>query len=239
METHNYKKFAKEYAELDIDGTYFLAYRDLPELIEKYVQGKKALDHGSGAGRSSRLLKSLGFETIGVDTSSDMVEQARLRNPEARYEVIESGKFPLEDKSVDLVLSSIVFMEFPTKEKMMETLTEMRRVLKDNGVVIIITDTPEAYSGDFVSFSFNFPDNKNLKSGDKARVVIKGTGIILYDYVWLDEDYREVFARTGFDLLESRKPTPKGDEPYQWHSETTLPPWVIYVLKKKIHNLNT
>ena len=65
--------FADDYAKLDFSNTYHLAFRDLPEIYSAYVKGTAALDFGCGAGRSTRFLQGLGFETIGVDTEADLL----------------------------------------------------------------------------------------------------------------------------------------------------------------------
>ena len=48
------KARAESYDRLEFPGTYYLAYRDLPAIISKHVQGKKAIDFGCGTGRSTR-----------------------------------------------------------------------------------------------------------------------------------------------------------------------------------------
>ncbi len=68
---------ASAYARLEFPGTYFLAYRDLPALIDEHAQGARALDFGCGSGRSTRFLKSLGFHAVGLDISEDMIRNAR------------------------------------------------------------------------------------------------------------------------------------------------------------------
>jgi trans-aconitate methyltransferase len=52
---------AAAYAKLDFPGTYYLAFRDLPELIHTHTSKGKAIDFGCGAGRSTRFLKSYGL----------------------------------------------------------------------------------------------------------------------------------------------------------------------------------
>ncbi len=42
---------AGAYATLEFANTYYLAYRDLPEIISEQVRGKRALDFGCGTGR--------------------------------------------------------------------------------------------------------------------------------------------------------------------------------------------
>jgi ubiquinone/menaquinone biosynthesis C-methylase UbiE len=231
VKTHNYERFAKAYAELGITDTFFLAYRDIPELLENYVTGKKALDYGCGGGRSTRVLKSLGFNAIGVDVSADMIREAKERDPQGNYQKI-TQKLPFPAESFDLVLSSIVLLETPSLEKMTKIVSEMKRVLKKKGAIIIITGTPEAYSCDAASFICDFPENKHLKSGDKAKGVLRGTDVVLYDYVWFDEDYRSVFRNAKLNVVDARKPLATGKEPYNWISEKEVAPWIIYTLRK-------
>jgi SAM-dependent methyltransferase len=79
---------ADSYAELGFPGTYYLAYRDLPEIIERHVHGRRALDFGCGTGRSTRFLRDLGFDVIGVDISENMLEIAKELDPEGDYRLV-------------------------------------------------------------------------------------------------------------------------------------------------------
>jgi predicted TPR repeat methyltransferase len=54
-----------------------LAYRDLPRIISEHVKGRKAIDFGCGAGRSTRFLRRIGFDVVGVDIAEDMIKKAR------------------------------------------------------------------------------------------------------------------------------------------------------------------
>lgn len=72
---------AEAYATLEFPGTYYLIYRDLPAIIAERVSGRKALDFGCGAGRSTRLLKKLGFDATGIDISSSMIHLAANADP--------------------------------------------------------------------------------------------------------------------------------------------------------------
>ena len=50
---------AQAYAKMEFPGTYYLAYRDLPDIILAHTKGKKAIDFGCGAGASTTQLMLL------------------------------------------------------------------------------------------------------------------------------------------------------------------------------------
>ena len=103
---------AKSYALAQFENTYYLGYRDVPLIIKKFVRGKKALDYGCGAGRSTLFLKNLGFEVKGVDISESMLSLAKEKDPEGVYEKIESGSLLDPDGSFDLIFSCFVFQRW-------------------------------------------------------------------------------------------------------------------------------
>ena len=82
---------AKAYAELEFPGTYYLAYRDLPSIVAEHVQGRMAIDFGCGAGRSTRFLRRLGFDVVGVDVAAHMLDRARERDPQGDYRLVPDG----------------------------------------------------------------------------------------------------------------------------------------------------
>jgi SAM-dependent methyltransferase len=67
---------ADAYSRLEFPGTYYLAFRDLPEIFRAHVRGRTALDFGCGTGRSTRFLRGLGFEPIGIDVAGPMLARA-------------------------------------------------------------------------------------------------------------------------------------------------------------------
>ena len=231
MKPHDYQKFAKTYAQLGIKDTYYLAYRDIPQLIKKHVKGKKALDFGCGGGRSTRFLKEFGLNVIGVDSSKDMINEAEQNDPEGKYIHIQNNKLPFEDSTFDLIVSCIVFIEIPSKEEMEQILNEMKRVMKDNGIILVVVHRDDIYEREWASFIWKQPQSE-LMSGQKVKVTIRGTNMELYDYHWTNQDYLNVFANAKLNLLETIKPVAKGDEPFKWASETKFPYWNIYVLTK-------
>jgi len=233
-------KRAEAYAKLEFPGTYYLAYRDLPEILLEHVKGRKAMDFGCGTGRSMRFLQKLGFNTIGVDIAEDMIRKAREIDPKGDYRLVEDGDLnQFEDNAYDLVLSVFTFDNIPTMEKKVKNLKEIARLLKSEGKMVNLVSSPEIYTHEWASFSTkDFPENKQAKSGDKVRIIV--TAIEdkrpVEDVIWTDEYYQETYKRSGLELVKTYKPLAKEDEPYKWVNETRIAPWVIYVLKKEQKN---
>jgi ubiquinone/menaquinone biosynthesis C-methylase UbiE len=229
-------KRAEAYARLEFPGTYYLAYRDLPEIILEHANGRKAMDFGCGAGRSTRFLQKLGFDVIGVDVSEEMVKKAREIDPKGDYRVVKEGDLSqFEDDSYDLVLSVFTFDNIPTMEKKVKNFKEIQRLLKDEGKMVNLVSSPEMYTHEWASFSTrDFPENKSAKSGDKVRIIITDVEDKrpVEDVVWNDEHYQETYQRAELELVRTYQPLVKENEPYQWVNETRIAPWVIYVLKK-------
>ncbi|HEV3364188.1 MAG TPA: methyltransferase domain-containing protein [Acidimicrobiia bacterium] len=226
---------AQAYATLEFPGTYYLAFRDLPALLAEHVRGRTALDFGCGAGRSTRFLRSLGFDTIGIDISPAMLDLARAADPDGRYVLVDDGDYrPLAPERFDLILSAFAFDNIPGAEHRADILRGLRRLLRPDGRIVLVDCTPEIYVNETASFTVrDFPENRTAKSGDEVRAVMNDVDDRrpVTDILWLHEDYLALFAAGDFDLVAHHSPVGRDDEPYDWITETTIPPWVIYILK--------
>jgi SAM-dependent methyltransferase len=228
------KARADAYAALAFPNTYYLAYRDLPAILRAHIQGTKALDFGCGAGRSTRFLRGLGFEVVGVDISEPMLERARERDPGGEYRLVADDALSgLAHGAYDLVLSAFTFDNVPTPEKKVTLFRSLKRLLKAGGCVVNLVSSPEIYVNEWASFSTkDFPENQEAQSGDKVRIVMLDVEDRrpVEDVLWTDRDYRETYDRAELTLIQTYRPLGRKDEPYPWVSETTTAPWVIYVL---------
>lgn len=230
--THDYAKYAADYAKLGFEGTYYLAFRDIPALLEKHARGPRALDYGCGSGRSTRFLKGLGYDTAGVDISEDMLRQARAEDDIGEYRHIQSAKMPYDDALFDVVFSSFVFIEVSNLAEITAILAEMKRVLKPDGVVAVVTSPVKGINGNWLSFSYDFPENRRpIKSGDTIKLQIRGTDVVLHDYHWTDEDYRNSFAQAGLAVRTVHTPLGRDDEGIEWKDEKNTPFIFIYLLE--------
>ena len=228
------KARADAYAELEFPGTYYLAYRDLPAILGEHVQGRKAVDFGCGAGRSTRFLRELGFEVTGVDISEPMLARARARDPRGDYRLVPDGDLGgLASNAYDLVLSAFTFDNVPTLERKVALFRSLRGLLTDRGRIVNLVSAPDIYVHEWASFSTrDFPENRNARSGDRVRIVMLDVEDRrpVEDVLWTDEDYHEVYERAGLVPVDTYRPLGRSTESHAWVSETTTAPWVIYVL---------
>lgn len=228
--------YADAYSKLEFPGTYYLAFRDLPGILAQYVKGKRAIDFGCGAGRSTRFLRKLGFDAAGVDVSEEMIQKARLIDPHGDYCLITDGDFTgFEQCAYDLVLSAFTFDNVPTTDKV-RLLTGLRHLLKSGGTMVNLVSSPEIYTHEWASFSTkNYPENRAARSGGEVRIL--NTAIAdarpVVDIVVTDESYREMYAQAELEVAGMYKPLGKDGEPFAWVNEKSIAPWVIYVLQRK------
>lgn len=223
---------AVAYSKTSNSPNHYLAYRDIPSLIVKYVNGNKALDYGSGAGCSIQLLLAQNLEVVGVDVSKEMLLQCAVNCPDIPLYLIKNGCIPAPSSTYDLIFSSLVMFELGSEEEILVYLKEAKRIMKDNGVLITIAGSQEMYTKNWFIFNSNYPENKDLKSGDLAKVYLNDGEIEFTDFYWTEADYRSFFKKAGFELVEVHYPLGKENEPYPWKDEKIYSPFIVLVAKK-------
>jgi ubiquinone/menaquinone biosynthesis C-methylase UbiE len=90
------------------------------------------LDIGCGTGRLLAAARAQWPEAkfAGVDPAPQMIAAAQRRNPQADFKVAMAESLPIDDQSVDLVLSSLSFHHWADQKK---ALVEIVRVLRPEG----------------------------------------------------------------------------------------------------------
>jgi len=102
------------------------------------VNNRKILDVGCGTGNYCIPLAKKGAEVTGIDSSREMIsrakEKAEKEDAQVRFYIGKAERLPFDSKTFDIVLS-ITACEF--LENIQEAVEEMKRVVKDNGKIVI------------------------------------------------------------------------------------------------------
>lgn len=228
---------ARAYAALEFPGTYYLAFRDLPDILARQVRGMMALDFGCGAGRSSRFLKGLGYAVVGADISEAMLRRAVEADPGGDYLLIPNGEFgALGGRQFDVILCAFTFDNIPGMATRIGMFTQLGKLLSPAGRIINLVSAADIYVHEWKSFTTAaFPENRTARSGDIVRIVMKDVpdSRPVEDVFWTEADYRETFASAGLDLIETCRPLGRPSDGQPWVSEERVPPWWIHVLEQR------
>ena len=159
-----------------------------PVALASLKPGEIVLDLGSGAGFDSFLAANkvgTSGKVIGVDMTAEMIEKARMNAKAQQYENVEFRQgeienLPIDDKSVDVIISNCVINLSPDKPRVFQ---EAFRVLKSGGRIM---------ASDIV-LTKELPDN--IKNSVEAYVGCIGGAV-------LKEEYIKAIIDSGFDDVQ-------------------------------------
>lgn len=111
-----------------------------------YVAGRKVLDIACGEGYGSRILARTAASVIGVDIADEAVSHAQQVYAGVEHLSFRQGdaaEIPLPDHSVEVVVS---FETIEHHDRHVEMISEIRRVLTEDGLLIISSPNKKIYS---------------------------------------------------------------------------------------------
>ncbi len=98
--------------------------------------GVRYLDVGCGSGLAVQMADARGAIASGLDAAQELLKIAQSRTPKASFQVGDLEALPFDDGAFDLVTG---FNSFQYAGNPALALTEARRVVSDNGSVVIAT----------------------------------------------------------------------------------------------------
>ena len=161
------------------------AYEMMYEMIQPVVRHKTVLELATGTGLIAKHIVNAAAHIEATDASAEMVLEAKRDNQSAKlhFSVQDMFRLPYADKSFDVVIVSNALHIVPQPEK---ALAEIRRVLKDDGVLIAPTFT---HAG-------------NSFSGKVKAFFMRLVGFPLHSR-WTSEEYLRFLRRNGWSVRKS------------------------------------
>lgn len=109
------------------------------------------LDIGCGTGNYTNELEKNGLRLIGIDPSEKMLEKARLQNSNVDWRIGTVENIELSANAVDGVIGSLTIHHWTDLQK---GFSELHRVLKPDGRIVIFTSTPKQMEGYWLNHYF-------------------------------------------------------------------------------------
>ena len=161
------------------------AYEEMYELIRPVVKGKTVLELATGTGLIAKHIVTAAAHIEATDASGEMIAEAKRdsRSAKLHFSVQDMFRLPYADRSFDVVIVSNALHIVPEPER---ALAEIRRVLKDDGVLIAPT----------------FTHAENSFSGKVRAFFMKLAGFPLHSK-WTSEEYLAFLRQNGWTVRKS------------------------------------
>ena len=111
------------------------------QFAAQFVTGKSVLDIASGEGYGSAFLSRTAGEVYGCDVSAQAVEHAikKYNRPNLHFIMGSASNIPLEGSELFDVIVSFETIEHLSQEEQRQFLSETKRLLKRNGILVVST----------------------------------------------------------------------------------------------------
>ena len=161
------------------------AYEKMYELIRPVVKDKTVLELAAGTGLIARHIVNAAAHIEATDASPEMITEARRGNCSAKlhFSVQDMFSLPYAGNSFDVVIVSNALHIVPQPEK---SLREIKRVLKDDGVLIAPT----------------FTHAENSLRGRIKAYFMRLAGFPLHSR-WTSEEYLSFLRQNGWRVRKS------------------------------------
>lgn len=179
---------------------YTTAMKYISELLS-HMNNPKIIDVGAGTGKYSVSLASEGYDVTAVELVKHNLMTLKAKNTSVKAFLGNATNLSMfKDNSFDMVLLFGPLYHLINKEDKLKALTEAKRIVKDDGVILI-----SYYMNEYAIITHGFRDNNILeaiKNGDideNYHVTPKETD--LYSMVRL-EDINELNKLAGLKRIK-------------------------------------
>ncbi len=108
-------------------------------LINQYATQKDVLEIGCGWGRMAAAIDSVAASYVGLDFVPELIDAAQRMHDGMVFDTADVRKMPYDDEMFDLVIGVTALSSIAVHFE--ESLKEIRRVLRPDGVALFLEET--------------------------------------------------------------------------------------------------
>lgn len=148
---------------------------------KQFCTGKKVLDIACGEGYGSAYLAKFASHTTGVDISAEAIDHARNKYGGTHIEFVLSDavQLPFDNEYFDTIVS-FETLEHLSSEDQQLYITELLRILKKDGILIISTPNKKVYS-DEASYANPYHLAELYKADFKAYLSAHFKNVVIFN----------------------------------------------------------
>lgn len=200
-----FKDYAKYYDLLYKDKDYNGEADYIESLIKKYslIPVKTILNMGCGTGKHDMFLNKKGYTVTGVDFSSEMIDIARINNPEMEYHCGDICNIKL-NREFDCIISLFHVISYQTtNEALFSAINNAYKHLKKDGIFIFDFWYGPAVLNDRPVVRFKQLENDDIKVSRIAEPAIEeNLNLVDIKYSMIINDKH---SNTNYEFTENHK----------------------------------
>ncbi|HEY4963195.1 MAG TPA: class I SAM-dependent methyltransferase [Candidatus Saccharimonadales bacterium] len=166
-------------------------------IMLKYMPDKSLPILDVGSGKDSGVLTKMGYKTVGIDMSKQLLDRAKSLHPDLDFEYMDVRNLDLEDNSFGSVWCNAVLLHLNDQD-LEKALIEIYRVLAPKGIVAVSFKEGEGSREVIETFSSESSRFYNFKSEQGLNRILENAGFIIKQNHTLNE--RERFGPDVRDL---------------------------------------
>jgi len=200
-------KVKEDYEEIanEFDITRQYKWKEFKNFIQHLKNKQNISDLGCGNGRLYNFIEQNleKFQYTGIDNVDNFLRIAKKQHPKGKFIKGKLEKIPLKNKSSDIVFAIASFHHLPSKELRIQSLKEIHRILKKDGI--------------FIMTNWNLFQKKYKKYTWKARIKSilslgrygtkdtfipwAKTSINRYYYAFKENELKNLLKNNGFKII--------------------------------------
>lgn len=200
------KKVEKDYASI-FDEFSDTRNHLWPEFsfFKKYLKsGQKIIDLGCGNGRLYELVKGLqGVDYVGIDNNKKFVQIAQKKYTRANFVVGNLLDIP-SGSQADIIFAIASFHHLPSKSLRIKSIQEMKKHLKDDGIIILTNWNlfQKRYRRFIFKSLYNFIVRLGKYDWNDTFIPWSKSGVKRYYHAFTPRELKNLFIKNGFQIEE-------------------------------------